>query len=283
MAAIVNGGGGGGMSMSAPQNQGQFGQCASYAFTKALVETLRSKYEVSLKFEDVLSKLEYVIDGWNGFYSSEIIPKFNLASEANGKFCFRDQENNLRYYITIKETTRIDSVAEAYAKAQKLDSEMMMVVVIRTSACSTHAIVVDKAYTESNHMRGLNSWGIRNMIMDVHRGNFVYAVVIDPNVLRVKNWRDEIVATPPETKGYCDWRIQNSSGEQKDDDVGSEEAFVNKYRPVLKKLRGMGYTNGGGNLHALRASFAGSGSLVFGDQRHLNHCIDAYGVLMASQ
>ena len=70
-----------------------------------------------------------------------------------------------------------------------------------------HAIVIDKAYRKQNTMRGLNSHGINNMIVDVDDANFHSAFLVNPEIKWVKNKKNEVIESEPETLGYKEYLV----------------------------------------------------------------------------
>ena len=208
------GGGAGGFGMSAPVSQGKFGQCATYAFSRAVAEGLRSKYAISILTAELRAKMEYACpDFWNGVKSlNDVIDGWNTAAKAkDDKFCFADQERERRYSIKVEGSSKdvIHDVSEAYERAKGLLSELLMVVVVEwpteKKPNGLHAIVVDKAYEEENTMRGLNSHGQTKMIKVVNEKNFKYAFVVDPVIQWVKDGNGKKEVVPRKREGYVEY------------------------------------------------------------------------------
>ena len=210
------GGGGGGFGMSAPTNQGGFGQCATYAFSRAIAESLRSKYAVSICENDIRAKIEYALGLWNGATLKEIVDGWEKTTNdkaTNDKFSFADQQRSgKRYSISLDNNTIIKDINQAYTIAQSLESELMMVAFVywptKENSTGLHAIVIDKAYQTQNTMRGLNSHGINNMIVDVDDANFHSAFLVNPEIKWVKNKKNEVIESEPETLGYKEYLIK---------------------------------------------------------------------------
>ena len=56
-------------------------------------------------------------------------------------------------------------------------------------------------------MRGLNSHGINNMIVDVDDANFHSAFLVNPEIKWVKNKKNEVIESEPETLGYKEYLV----------------------------------------------------------------------------
>merc|ERR1711939_562941 len=68
------------VGMSAPMNQGNFGTCCAYAFTKCVVEAVGSKYHVHFGLGDFLAVVKIVCPCWNGAHPRQMVKQFNAAT-----------------------------------------------------------------------------------------------------------------------------------------------------------------------------------------------------------
>jgi hypothetical protein len=199
--------------MSAPLNQGSFRTCVGHAFSKCLVDGVLCKYAVPLQIESVLAQVKASCPCWEGAHLEPLSNQWNDNVATNTGLYFPDTDNACRYRVSV-DVRRIETIEEAYAETQKIESILLLLVCITTdtNGHGLHAVAVDMPYNKPNEMRALNSWGATHTFMDVTPANFRYAVALDPIIIEKKMGRQE-QGIPGVTRGYQE--MEASSGESK--------------------------------------------------------------------
>lgn len=189
--------------MSMPLNQGNFGTCVAFAFTKVLTDSILHKYGVALDYHAIIAAIKFSNpDIFEGGYIVEMCKAWN--KKYSDKW-FEDIDKQKRYQIKIKHSDKKNDINEVYDHVRKYDQVLLTAVCISTSknAHNRHAIAVDHAYDERPILRGCNSWGAERTTIDIDDKNFHYAFFVDPEITGCKegSWLRDV---PPVQKAYTE-------------------------------------------------------------------------------
>jgi hypothetical protein len=196
-------------------NQGGFGTCVGYAFSRFIVDSVLGKYAVPLEVNDVLSVVQAVCPCWEGSQVDRMCDEWTAKVSPTMFFTDTDKKRRYRVGVTYR---RISTVEEAYTEAQRLGGVLILPAVIRTnnaSGHSRHAVAIDQAYVAPREMRALNSWGATQCFMDVTPANFEYAVAAEPTILcgMVGDGRGGSLSlpVPTVTRAYNEMGLRNQA------------------------------------------------------------------------
>ena len=204
--------------MAAILNQGQFGTCVAHAFAKAFTDGVLGKYRVQLKILEICALAKSKVDMWEG---SRLV---DMCDAWNDNFVdtWLQVTDNTCCRIKV-EFQKLDTIGEAYAYMQKVEGALLIMV-----STGGHALAVNKPYKKVNEMRGVNSWGAEDVVIEVTAENFSYAVTVDPVILEVKDGNGNVCDIPDLSRLYNEMEEvqkpeQDDSEEDREDEEEDEE------------------------------------------------------------
>jgi len=210
-------------------NQGKFGSCCGYAFTRCMVEGIANKYHVHINWDGFLNVLTALCPCWEGQFPERMANEFNAKIGGNTDIFFQDTDSTKRYRLRVGSMRTITSAHECYDVVTQYRQVLPLLGAIKTGDCrhANHAVMLDSPYDSKPQMRGINSWGTNNSVIRVTttpgNGEFMYALFIDPEIIEVKGPKNASITPPRPSKEY-DEAVARGQG-------GSNEPEKKKKRP----------------------------------------------------
>jgi len=169
-------------------NQGWSGTCVAYAFARALVGGLLTKYHVTIEFEQLVQIVKAYcfanVNYENGISAKKVIDSWNDRHE---EIRLEDSDKKNAYFVKIQ-PTYIDDFDRAFEEFKQWDEALTIMVGIEQEDGQLHEVTINGSYPGVRELRAINSWGSTQPVLMVNEANFVDAVLIDPEIMsRRKN------------------------------------------------------------------------------------------------